>query len=177
MNRIFAGLSMWAMLFLLATIVLGFMVKGGEETWWHIQIALGTAVGITLLHSIVFVHLLGTGLGVKRATFEHKIPDEPIVQALWKLKMRAYPPAFFCMALTIMVSVGGGAVQQAKLDPVVHQVMAFALLVANLITIPIEFKVINENTVLMREVEAQIEDQPTKATAASQAQPVKRNEA
>ncbi|MDF1664038.1 MAG: hypothetical protein P1V97_19875 [Planctomycetota bacterium] len=177
MIRIFAGLSMWAMLFLIATITLGFMVKGGEETWWHIQVALGTAVGITLLHSIVFVHLLGTGLGVKRATFEHKIPDEPIVQALWKLKMRAYPPAFFCMALTIMVAVGGGAVQQDKLDPFIHQLMAFALLAVNLITIPIEFKVINENTALMRDVEAQIEGHPAKVSASSNTQPAKRNEA
>lgn len=177
MIRIFAGLAMWAMIFLIATIVLGFMVQGGEETWWHIQIALGTAVGITLLHSIVFVHLLGTGLGVKRAVFEHKIPDEPIVQALWKLKMRAYPPAFFCMALTIMVAVGGGAVQQVKLDPVYHMAMAFALLIANLITIPIEFKVINENTDLMRDIEARIDSQSPQVSAPAPAQSVERNNA
>jgi hypothetical protein len=175
MKRIYAGMAMWAMIFLIGTMVLGLMIHkpGSVRMGWHIQVALGTAVGIILIHSVIFVHLLGTGLGVKRAVFEHKIPDEPIVQALWKMKMTAYPPAFFCMAVTIMVAVGGGAVQTGGLDPIIHRYMSIALLVVNLITIPIEIKVINQNTDLIRQVENIIEAKSgpsTDSVSASQAE-------
>ena len=172
MKRIFAGMALWAIIFLIGTIVLGFKIHGVQERMgWHIQVALGTGFGIILLHSVLFVHLLGTGLGVKRAVFEHRIPDEQIVQALWQLKMRAYPPAFFCMALTIMVAVGGGAAQAGGLSPMIHRLMAFALVVANLITIPVELRVIVENTALVRDVEGQIERKSQDSLKAQTAEP------
>lgn len=156
MKNIFAGLSLWAGVFLLTTIVLGYQASSGTSLSWHIKAGLFTAVFFVLLHCLVFVHLLGTGLGVKRAAFEHKLEEGPIVRRLWALKMRAFPPAFFCMALVIMLAVAGGAVQSQVLPVSVHRWLAYIVLGLNLVTIPIEVKVMGDNLALMEEVESRI---------------------
>lgn len=154
MKNIFAGLGLWGVVFIIGSIIFGLSVPNhGEQTGLHIQTGLFTACFVVMLHCLVFIHLLGTGLGVKRAVFEHRLPEEKYVQALWKLKMRAFPPAFLCMVLMIMTAVMGGAAQTGNVSPMVHRVAAFVVLLANFITIPIEIRVISENHELMYEVE------------------------
>ena len=51
-----------------------------------------------LLHCTIFIHLLGTGLGVKKVLFEQGLPEQERVALLREFKMSAYPVAFFCMS-------------------------------------------------------------------------------
>ena len=108
-----------------------------------------------LLHSIVFVHLLGTGLGVKRVLFEHKLPAEAVVRRLWRCKMIAYPPAFSCMVLTIMTAVFGGYLEREGAGSL-HFILAVVLLLANIATIWVEIRMIDENTGIIRDVESSL---------------------
>lgn len=172
MKNIFAGLSLWAVLFLLGTMGVGFSVAGTNEMLgWHIKAGLFTAVFLVLLHCLVFIHLLGTGLGVKRAVFEHKLPEGDIIRQLWKLKMRAFPPAFSCMVLVIALSVLGGAVQNNNISVEAHRYFAIFVLLANLVTIPIEVRVLGDNLELMQtvddEINARLDAVAAKAPAAS----------
>lgn len=160
MKHLFAGLSLWALLFLLATIGVGFAVTGTNNMLaWHIKTGLFTAVFLVMLHCLVFIHLLGTGLGVKRAVFEHKLPEGEIIRQLWKLKMRAFPPAFSCMVLVIAVSVLGGAVQNNAMAVETHRYLAIFVLLAHLVTIPIEVHVLGDNLTLMQAVDEAINAQ------------------
>jgi hypothetical protein len=100
---------------------------------------------------------VGDGAGCEAGgPFEHKLEEGPIVRRLWALKMRAFPPAFFCMALVIMLAVAGGAVQSQVLPVSVHRWLAYIVLGLNLVTIPIEVKVMGDNLALMEEVESRI---------------------
>lgn len=167
MRRIFMGMAVWALILLIVSVAMGSLVppEAGKPLRWHMVVGLFTAFYVILLHSIVFVHLLGTGLGVKRALFEHRLPQDDIIRRLWTCKMAAYPPAFAVMVLTIMTAVGGGAVQAKALDSVWHALLAMSLIVANVLVFPIELKQIDANAEVMAEVEAQIAASAQPATA------------
>lgn len=159
MRNIFLGMSVWGFLFLIGSGVLGWLSAHSDASYreWHLDWGLLTAGYHILLHSIIFVHMLGTGLGVKRAVAEHRLPEEPIFGKLRVYKMKVFPPAFACMVITIMTAVAGGAVLTEALSSPVHRYLGIGLLVANLVTVPIELRIIDKKARLMDEVEALIQ--------------------
>lgn len=157
MRRIYLALGVYAVLFMAAEGGLGWALARGlvAPSWRraHVIAGLFVAIFICLVHSFVFIHLLGTGLGVKRAIDEHGLDPAP-KKALYAFKMRAFPPAFLCMAAAILTAVTGGAALAGSAGTTAHLVLAAASLVANAVTFPVVACALGENEALLRQVEA-----------------------
>jgi len=157
MKRIYLALAVYSTLFFVGTIALGLALHAtGSETWkfWHLRVGLFVAIFICFVHSLIFIHLLGTGLGIKRAIDEHKLGEGP-KQDLYRFKMRAFPPAMASMLATIATAVlGGAALTGSSATP--HLVLAIVALVANVLTFPWVVKQLGENERVLREVEKEL---------------------
>src|SRR5580765_7495408 len=100
MTRIFTTLAAIVTLSLLTTIGFGFwsMALPKDEFYKdiyliHFCLRLFTAIGILLVHCIIFTYFLGTGRWVKEVGLAYKLPDEPLLKLTRELKREAFPPA------------------------------------------------------------------------------------
>jgi len=168
MKRIFLGLAMWAFIFMFSTVGLGFSLRAGDPglRQWHLLAGLFTALFLVLLHCTIFVHLLGTGLGVKKAIFEHGMEEAEPTAKLRQYKMRAYPIAFFCMVVAIATAVMGGATLTGAAPTSFHRWLAIGLIVSNIITVPLEVMVLGENADLINAIDAEVARRVASADAA-----------
>ena len=157
MKRIYTALAIYSTLFFAGAIWLGLRLhatQGDSWKWWHLRAGLFVAIFVCFVHSLVFIHLLGTGLGIKRAIDELKL-DEGAKGELYRFKMRAFPPAFACMVATIATAVLGGSALTGG-SPTAHLVLAVVALVANVVTFPYVVKQLGENERVLRRVEAEM---------------------
>src|SRR5579871_5687845 len=111
MKRIYLALCVYGTAFFLGAAYLGWRFHSGapgDARDWHIRAGLFAAMFLVFVHSLVFIHLLGTGLGAKRAIEEHGLPEDAKAD-LYRFKMRAFPPAMASMLAVIATAVLGGA--------------------------------------------------------------------
>lgn len=158
MKRIYAALAVYATAFFLAAAYVGWRLHETQDpTWkvWHVRVGLFAAIFVCFVHSVVFIGLLGAGLGIKRAIDEHGLREETKGE-LYRIKMRAFPPSMLCALATIVTAVLGGAALTGS-GPLAHSAAAGAALVLNLVTFPIVVRQLGENERVLRATEAEIE--------------------
>src|SRR5207245_6499047 len=110
----------------------------------------------------VLMHFMGSGKGIKEAVETHNMPNDPetgYVRRTRKFKARSSPAAAFaCIFIIVAVWLGGWA-QTSPNNPAARQwhrwFSAFAL-AYNLYTFWVEYRVIRENTEMIREINAKI---------------------
>jgi FtsH-binding integral membrane protein len=160
MRRIYLALGIYSMIFFAIAAGLGLQLHSTQaETWkeWHIRAGLFVAIFICFVHSLVFIHLLGTGLGIKRAIEEHHLPEDAKAE-LYRFKMRSFPPAFGSMVATIVTAILGGAALQPGGSPTLHLAFAGVALVANLLTFPVVVRQLGLNEAVLRRCEQQVKE-------------------
>jgi hypothetical protein len=182
-KRIYLALAIYSTIFFLAVGFLGYRFHESQaDPWkeWHLQAGVFTAIFICFVHSLIFIHLLGTGLGIKRAIDEHGL-DERLKRELYDFKMRAFPPAMGSMIATIATAVLGGSALTGG-SVTAHLVLATVALAANVLTFPVVVRELGKNEELLRSVEALVEAKsrgaaanPAAPPAPSQVQPLERH--
>jgi hypothetical protein len=175
MKRIYSALAVYSVLFFAGAGYLGWRLHETQaEPWksYHLQAGVFAAIWICFVHSLIFIHLLGTGLGIKRAIDEHGL-DEAKKRDLHRFKMRAFPPAMASMVATIATAVLGGA---AIGGGSVHLHLAFVgiALVVNLLTFPIVIPQLAQNERLLRAIESEVaaKEQLARERASAPPQPL-----
>ena len=100
MTRTFAVLAVLTTVAMLATIGVGFWSFGLERSAFqngifiiHFYLGLATAIGILLIHCLIFTYFLGTGRWVKEVGLAFDLPDEPWPRLTRELKRATFPPA------------------------------------------------------------------------------------
>lgn len=171
MKRIYLALSIWAALFFVVAGVLGWKLARGAVEWkqYHVLAGLFTSIFVCLVHSLVFIHLLGTGLGVKRAIEEHQLPEGPRA-LLFRYKMRSFPPCFGVMVATITTAVLGGMALAHRTPAPEHRTFVVVAFLAHCVTAPWVFRQLGANERTLRDVERQLEAK-TRAVVAGTAAP------
>jgi cytochrome bd-type quinol oxidase subunit 2 len=157
MKRIYLALAIYSTIFFVGASILGLELHSTQaESWkyWHLRAGLFVAIFVCFVHSLIFIHLLGTGLGIKRAIDEHKLREESKAD-LYKFKMRAFPPAFASMVATIATAVLGGNALTGG-SATAHLVLAAIALVVNVLTFPYVVKQLGENERVLRDVEKEL---------------------
>lgn len=151
MRIIFLGLAIWNTIFFAASLYLGL-----THAWpLHFTIGLVTALFTILTHSVVMIHFMGTGKGIKEAVEAHGLPNDPhngYVQRTKRFKARTSGLATLAPLLIIVTAVLGAAHDTRQLPLPWHSWSAYLAVAFNLYAFVVEYRVICENTALMREI-------------------------
>jgi hypothetical protein len=163
MANTFRILAIFLTVAILATIGLGFgsfftPVEAKTEIFIvHFFFGLSTAIGILLVHCLVFIYFLGTGRWVKEVTLAYRMPDEPWHKQTRELKRQTFPPALFSMLIGIAAAAAGAGAQLQAWPWYVHMTLGLLTLAINLWAFRIELRnvMINASVIdaVMREVD------------------------
>jgi hypothetical protein len=164
MARTFRTLAVLLTLALLLTISIGFwsFLTPGESKFKdifivHFVCGLLTAIGILLVHCLIFIYFLGTGRWVKEVTLAYGMPDEPWHKRTRELKRQTFPPALFSMLIGIAAAAAGAGAQLQAWPWYVHMTLGLLTLLINLWAFRIELRDVTENAgiieAVMREVD------------------------
>ena len=164
MTRTFAVLATLVTLLLLATIGVGLWhfvtddpVRKADIFIIHFVLGLCTAIGILLVHCIIFTYFLGTGRWVKEVTLAYRLPDEPLHKTTRELKRSTFPPALFSMLIAIAAVAAGAGAQLQAWHWSIHATLAFATLLVNLWAFGVEYRNVTTNAAVILEVLAEVD--------------------
>jgi MFS family permease len=151
MRIIFLGLAIWNTIFFVATIYLG------ETHAWpaHFTVALITAIFTCVTHSVVMIHFMGTGKGVKEAVEAYSLPNDPqtgYVRRTRKFKARTSGLATFAPLLIIITTWLGAAYHTGRMGVLWHTALAYFAVVFNLFAFVVEYRAIAENSTMIKEI-------------------------
>ena len=160
MGKIFIGLAFWNVVLFGVTIALG--VTHQSSRWQHQAMGVLTGIYTCLTHSIVMMHFMGSGKGIKEAVETHSLPDDPktgYVRRTRRFKGQTSGHATLC-CLAIIVTVWlGGWMDMHKGNVAAHRWhmwFAWFTVAYNLYAFRVEYKVIAENTSMIREIDGKI---------------------
>jgi len=160
MRIIFLGLAIWNTIFFVYTIYLGethSLMKYGQPLWWrdHFSVALITAMFTCLTQSIVMIHFMGTGKGIKEAVEGFSLPNDPqtgYVRRTKRFKARTSGLATMGALLVLVSAFLGAAHDTHRIGVLWHAVFAYFSAVFNVFSFVVEYRVIKENTAMIREI-------------------------
>ncbi len=159
MHRIFAGMAVWAVLFLVGEGVLGIVTRRVDPSLvgWHMIFGVFVGVYICILHVMVMFHFIGSGKELKEAA---KVlgDDSEVVKRVSKFKQLVFPYATFApIVIGASVILGGEAQMNVwGIGGWLHWTLGLGGLVLNLIAFPIEYRALKANLELMCQVDEQI---------------------
>lgn len=160
MPKIFIGLVFWNLVLFGVTVWLG--VTHRSAHWQHQALGVVTGIYTCLTHSIVLMHFMGSGKAIKEAVQAHALPDDPKTgysRQTRKFKARTSGLATLGCLLAIVVVCLGGWADTHKVNLKAyhwHVWCAYGIIIFNLYAFWVEYRVITENTALIREVDSQI---------------------
>jgi hypothetical protein len=118
----------------------------------HFVLGLTTALGILLVHCIIFTYFLGTGRWVKEVGIAYKLPDAAWPKMTRELKRATFPPALFAMLFGIATAASGAGAQLQAWHWSIHATLAFATLLVNLWAFRIEWQNVTINAQVIQAV-------------------------
>lgn len=173
MTRTYSALIVVLSVFLLATFAVGwwtFFVRPGDaataaETMRfkqdlflvHFYLGLGTALGMLLVHCLIFTYFLGTGRWVKEVGIAYRLPDQPYPKATRELKRRVFPPALFAMLIGIATAAAGAGAQLQAWPWYAHATLAVVTLLINAWAFRVELRCLSENARVLEGVLVEVD--------------------
>lgn len=157
MPKIFLGLVFWNLILFAVTVWLG--VTHRSAHWQHQAVGVLTGVYTCLTHSIVLMHFMGSGKAIKEAVTTHNLADDPntgYTRQTRRFKGRTSGLATLACLAAIGVVWLGGAKDVGLLKGMTHAWTAYAVILFNLYAFWVEYRVIRENTALIREINGKI---------------------
>src|SRR5262249_12602518 len=148
--RTFAVLAVLVILAMLATIGVGFWSFALDSTanprhhndvfLVHFYLGLTTALGILLVHCLIFTYFLGTGRWVKEVGLAFGFPVTGFPRLTRELKRGTFPPALAAMLTGIATAAAGAGAQLQAWPWPIHASLAFLTLFVNLWAFHIEYR-------------------------------------
>ena len=164
MTRTFCVLASLVTLLMLATIGLGLWLFSTDDRSrrddifvLHFVIGLCTALGILLVHCIIFTYFLGTGRWVKEVTLAYRLPDVPWHKSTRELKRATFPPALFAMLIAIATAAAGAGAQLQAWHWSIHAMAALLTLLINFWAFGVEYRNVTANAGVILEVLAEVD--------------------
>jgi hypothetical protein len=167
MTRTFAVLAVLVTLGMLATIGVGFwsfaLDRAADPRFHndifivHFYLGLATALGILLVHCLIFTYFLGTGRWVKEVGLAFRLPDADLPRLTRELKRGTFPPALFAMLVGIATAAAGAGAQLQAWPWFVHAALAFLTLFVNLWAFHVEYRALAMNAQVIQAVLAEVD--------------------
>jgi hypothetical protein len=157
MPKIFAGLVLWNVVLFGITIWFGLTHRSAH--WQHQAMGVLTGIYTCLTHSIVLTHFMGSGKAIKEAVATHGLRQD-YVRRTRRFKGRTSGHATLCCIAIIGTVWLGGWMDTHKVNIVAHRWhmwFAWFTVAYNLYAFWVEYRVIAENTAMIREIDSKIQ--------------------
>jgi hypothetical protein len=184
MTRTFTVLAALVTLLMLGTIGVGLWhfvtedrARRDEIFVIHFVLGLCTALGILLVHCIIFTYFLGTGRWVKEVTLAYRLPDAPWHKMTRELKRGTFPPALFAMLIAIATAAAGAGAQLQAWHWSIHATLALLTLLINLWAFSVEYRNVDTNAGVILDVLAEVDRRRAAQGLASNAEALAEEEA
>jgi hypothetical protein len=159
MKRTFTVLAALVTLALLASIGVGFWsffltepLAKNDVFIIHFFVGLCTAIGVLLVHCIIFTYFLGTGRWVKEVGLAYQLPDQDLPRQTRELKRATFPPALFAMLSVIATAAAGAGAQLQEWPWQLHASLGFLTLGVNLWAFRVEYRNVSVNADIIERV-------------------------
>lgn len=157
MTKIFIGLVFWNIVLFAVTAWTGYTHQPYQ--WRHFGMGLMTAIYTCLTHSIVMMHFMGSGRGIKEAIESLVLPAE--LRNGWLQQTRLFKARTSSLAtlscLLIMTAAILGAWTHTSPGTAVaaawHRWIVWIAVLVNLYAFQVEYRVIADNAALIREID------------------------
>ena len=164
MTRTFCVLAVLVTVLMFVTIGIGLWCKvsyqpptNGSLYVTHFVLGLCTALGILLVHCIIFTYFLGTGRWVKEVTLAYQLPDVPWHKTTRELKRATFPPALFSMLIVIATAAAGAGAQLTEWHWSIHATLAFLTVLINLWAFGVEYRNVTANAQVILDVLVEVD--------------------
>jgi 4-hydroxybenzoate polyprenyltransferase len=146
---------------LVATGVLGYLMKAPTDPGLPRHVLLGLASALLLLfaHCWIMFYLIGTGRAIKDAVREHGLSPD-LVEATKSYKNRSYPMLMLALGLAMATFILGGGVATGSVPNWIHHALFYATLLAQARALQLEGQVLVENERLMADVNRRLAASP-----------------
>jgi hypothetical protein len=142
---------------LIGLIVAAVYGLAGLDVTRHISFGFFSAMVLLLAHSMMMFYLIGKGKAVKDALTESGYPAESaqyktFVQRISVARRPVFSIGPVAMIVTIIAAIMGAAVDTKVLPPMVHAMMAYGGIAANLAAIRVEIDAVRASSHVVNEV-------------------------
>jgi hypothetical protein len=118
----------------------------------HFYLGLVTALGILLVHCIIFTYFLGTGRWVKEVGLAYRLPDQDLPRTTRELKRTVFPAALFAMLIAIGTAAAGAGAQLQAWPWQIHASLAVLTVLINLWAFRVELRTLETNAAVLKAV-------------------------
>jgi hypothetical protein len=133
---------------LIATVVFGLR---GNDVPRHIAFGIFSTMVTLLAHSMMMFYLIGKGKAVKDAMQEHGISGD-YYRRIGAARKPVFSVGTFAMAVTMTAAIMGASVDTGVLPPIVHAMIAYGALAANLAALKTEISALVVSSRVVDEV-------------------------
>jgi hypothetical protein len=136
---------------IVAAIYLGYGSTTSAALAQHISIGIFTTMITLLAHSMTMFYFLGKAKAVREAAAEGGLSKE-FERRIAVVRAPVFSAATIAMLATMVTALVGASVDTGMVPSVVHAVLAFSCLLANLRAVQLEIKAITESARVVAEV-------------------------
>ena len=137
-----------ALVGLVATLVFGLT---GTDVSRHIAFGIFSTMITLLAHSMMMFYLIGKGKAVKDAMKEHNVAGDYYAR-IGAARKPVFSIGTLAMAVTMVAAIMGASVDTGVLPPIVHAMIAYGAIAANLAAIKTEITALAESSRIVDEV-------------------------
>ena len=138
---------------LVATAYFGLL---GTDVYRHISYGVFSTLVMLFAHSMMMFYLIGKGKSVKDAMAEHHVTGD-YYQRIAAARKPVFSIGTIAMAVTMITAIIGASVDTGVLPPMVHAMIAYGAIAANLAAVKIEIAALTESSRIVDEVNRQIQ--------------------
>jgi hypothetical protein len=137
--------------------LLGLTAGGPDAVARHVSYGIFSTMVLLLSHSMMMFYLIGKGKAVKDAmTEEGRGPEtaeyKQYVSRIARARRPVFSSAALAMAVTMIAAILGASVDTRVLPPVVHAMIAYGAIAANLAALKIEIDALRQSSRVVDEV-------------------------
>jgi hypothetical protein len=136
---------------LVGLIVAAFLGLRGGEISRHISFGFFSAMLLMLAHSMMMFYLIGKGKAVKDAMAEFHLAGDYHAR-IGHARKPVFSIATLAMAVTIVAAILGASVDTGVLPPVVHAMIAYGAIAANVAALKVEIGALTVSARVVDEV-------------------------
>jgi hypothetical protein len=123
----------------------------GDDVGRHISFGFFSALVTLMAHSMMMFYLIGKGKAVKDAMSEHQLTGD-YYHRIADARKPVFSIATLAMAVTMVAAILGASVDTGVLPPMVHAVIAYGAIAANLAALKTEISALLVSTRIVEEV-------------------------